>query len=122
MKLRLGLNLAWLVFALAALVRAEPQPGDVFREHVWRPADGKWQRITSPAATHKGAQKFLPNAVNAIELTELANATRVEVQLELLLSHFGTVGQAMRVNGGAWLPIPAPKDIPGKMGREPAPP
>lgn len=121
MKQRHALGLGWLIFGLVVLARAEPRPGDVFRENVWRAADGKWQRITSPEATHKGAQKFLPNAVNTIELKALENATRVEVQLELLLSHFGTTGQAMRVNGGEWLPIPGPKDLPGKMGREQAP-
>jgi hypothetical protein len=121
MKRRRVLNLGWLVFGVALLVRAEPKSGDIFREFVWRPGDGKWQRITSPAATHKGAQKFLPNTVNAIELKGLEQATRVEVQFELLLSHFGTTGQAVRVNGGEWLPIPGPRDIPGKAGREPAP-
>lgn len=112
--------LRWLAAACAtaALLRAEPQPGDVFREYRWTD-NGRWQRITGPDATMAGAKEFLPNKVNSIELADLAGARRVEVQLELLQSHYGTVGQSVRMNGGDWIPIPTSPHIPGKAGSKP---
>jgi hypothetical protein len=100
--------------------RAEPLPGDIFREYVWTNA-GRWQRITGPDATMEGAKQFLPNAVNTVELADLAGATRVEVQLELLQSHFGTIGHALRLNGGDWIAIPPPRSIPGNLGSREGP-
>jgi hypothetical protein len=97
------------------LLHAEPRPGDVFREYVWTHG-GRWQRITGPDATMAGAREFLPNAVNGIELGDLAGATRVEVQFELLQSHYGTVGHAVRLNGRDWFPIGSPPHIPGGHG------
>jgi hypothetical protein len=91
------------------------RPGDVFRDYVWNER-GPWQRITGPDATMAGAKAHLPNAVNSIELADLDGALRVEVQLELLQSHYGTTGHSMRLNGNDWIPIPTPKGIPGKMG------
>jgi hypothetical protein len=104
---------------LAAAVRADPKPGDIFREYQWRDPSGRWQRITSPDATMDGAKQFLPNAVNRIELSDLEGATRVEVQLELLQSHAGTAGQSVRVNGGDWIALPASRHIPGDAGAKP---
>ena len=96
-------------------VCASPRPGDIFREYAWSDK-GKWQRITSPDATMDGAKKFLPNSVNSITIDDLAGAIRAEVQLELLQSHNGTIGQSLRLNGGSWIPIPKPRDIPGRAG------
>jgi hypothetical protein len=107
-----------LVASLAPAA-AEPKPGDVFREHVWRVE--RWQRITWPGVTDERPKAFLPNAVNSIELRDVKTATRVEVQLELLQSHHGTAGHSVRVNGGEWIPIPAPALIPGTLGKEPGP-
>lgn len=114
-----ALRLAGLFVLLAGALSAQPRPGDVFREHIWRPA--RWQRITWPGVTDERAKAFLPNAVNTIELRDVKTASRVEVQLELLQSHHGTTGQAIRVNGGDWIPIPQPKNIPGSLGSEAAP-
>ena len=96
-------------------LRAGPQPGDIFREYTWNDK-GKWQRITSPEATAEGAKKFLPNAVNSIAIDDLVGATRAEMQLELLQSHFGTIGQSLRVNGGGWIAVPPSREIPGTAG------
>lgn len=103
----------WLLINTA---RGEPLPGDVFREQVWRAE--RWQRITWPGVTDERPKAFLPNAVNSIELRDAKTAKRVEVQLELLQSHHGTIGQSIRVNGSPWIPIPAPQHIPGKLGSE----
>lgn len=110
-----------LILSVGAILRAEPLPGDVFREYTWHD-NGRWQRITGPDATMAGAKEFLPNKVNSIELTDLAGATRIEVQLELLQSHSGTIGQSIRLNGGTWIPIGLPAEIPGKAGSREGPP
>lgn len=114
-------RLATILLLIAPLGRAEPLPGDVFREYTWHD-NGRWQRITGPDATMAGAKEFLPNKVNAIELTDLEGATRLEVQLELLQSHSGTIGQSIRLNGGKWIPIGLPAEIPGKAGSREGPP
>jgi hypothetical protein len=110
-----------LAGALAPFTHAGPGPGDVFREYIWNDG-GRWQRITGPDATMEGAKAFLPNKVNVIELSDLAGAIRLEVQLELLQSHYGTVGQALRLNAGRWIPIPPPPHIPGEAGSREGPP
>jgi hypothetical protein len=118
MNHRLPLAAASLFLAITA--SADPAPGDVFREYRWHPEGGgirgRWQRITSPKATAEEARKFLPNAVNRIEVTDLALAARAELQIELLQSHSGTTGQAFRLNGGAWIRIPPSANIPGRIG------
>lgn len=115
---RLLVVTASLFLTIAAC--ADPVPGDVFREHPWFPEGagirGRWQRITSPKATVEKARKFLPNAVNRIEVTDLALATKADLQVELLQSHAGTAGQAFRLNGGAWIRIPPSANIPGRVG------
>lgn len=118
---RCGFAVVLFLIGASQLLRAEPQPGDIFREFVWH-HNGRWQRITAPDAIADGAKKFLPNAVNTIELSDLEGATRVEVQLELLQSHYGTVGQALRINGGPWIGIPPSTKIPGRAGTQEAPP
>lgn len=105
--------------ACGPLALAEPEPGDIFREYTWRDKTGPWQRITWPGVTDERPRQFLPNAVNSIHLRDLRGARRVELQLELLQSHYGTIGQCVRVNGGEWLPVAASKAIPGQRGREP---
>lgn len=101
------------------LLHADPQPGDIFREYTWRDATNPWQRITWPGVTDERPKGFLPNATNTIVLRDLKSAERAEIQIELLQSHYGTVGQKVRVNGGEWIPIPPPTNIPGKLGSQP---
>ncbi len=105
---------------LGSMALAAPQPGDVYREYIWRPEgrnlQSRWQRVTGPEATAERARRFLPNAVNQIAVSDLDRATRAELQVELLQSHFGTVGQAFRLNGGEWISIPSSAHIPGKAG------
>ncbi len=100
---------------LASLCQAEPGPGDIYREFIWR-TDGKWQRITYPEITKERAQKYLPNAVNHVEIFDLDQAIRAEVQVELLQSHYGTKGQALRLNENEWILIPPSEFIPGDAG------
>jgi len=94
---------------------AGPNPGDVFREHVWRP-EGKWQRVTGPETTEPRAREFLPNSVNRIEIEDLDGAVRAEIQVEMLLCHAGTIDKCVRVNSSEWIEIPESPHIPGDLG------
>ena len=107
--------LALIGIPMATDAMAEFKPGDVFREYYWRP-EGKWQRVTGPDATHEGAQRFLPNAVNTILIDDLENAARIEAVVEMLLCHGGTVNKRMRVNQNHWISIPESSLIPGEVG------
>lgn len=103
---------------LASIASAQFQSGDVFREYYWRPPSGLWSRTTGPDASMAGAKAFLPNPVNSISIDDLQNATRVEVVIEKLTSHAGTMNPRMRVNGNAWIGIPEPDSnlVPGTRG------
>ncbi len=107
-----------VLVSIGSLVRAEPGPGDVFREYKWRP-EGKWQRVTGPEATAEGAKEFLPNSVNTIRIDDLDEAVKVEAYIEMLLCHGGTVDKKIRINANPWIPIPESFLIPGKAGQGP---
>jgi hypothetical protein len=98
---------------------AGPEPGDIFREYVWRPgsADNSWQRVTGPDAEAEGARQFLPNRVNHIEIGDLGGAVRAEACVEQWGGHAGTGHKRMRVNGHAWIEVPEPPHIPGERGQ-----
>jgi len=112
------ISIAIILVWMGSLVRAEPGPGDVFREYKWRP-EGKWQRVTGPEATAEGAKEFLPNSVNTIRIDDLDEAVKVEAYIEMLLCHGGTVDKKIRVNANPWIPIPESSLIPGKAGQGP---
>lgn len=97
---------------------AEPESGDRFREYTWRP-EGKWQRVTWPDVEEPRAQAFLPNTLNTIRLDDLQGARKVEVVIEMLLCHGGTVDKQIRINGGDWMPIAESPYIPGNAGTGP---
>jgi len=109
---------AGVLLGLASALSAEPRPGDVFREYAWRP-EGKWQRVTGPEVTDPRAKRFLPNAVNEIEIDDLDQARKVEATIEMLLCHGGTAGKRIRVGGGPWIAIPESDLIPGRSGQGP---
>jgi hypothetical protein len=113
--------LLMLPFATLPLLRSEPKSGDIFREFVWSNR-GVWTRLTGPDATMAGAKAHLPNPVNVVEIGDLVGATKVEVQVELLQSHYGTTGQSLRLNGGEWIAVPSSQAIPGKAGSQEGPP
>lgn len=105
-------------------VSGDPGPGDVFREFVWRGPfvnAGNWQRVTDPNASHAGAQEFLPNPVNVIQIDDLTMAIGAEVTIELWGGHAGTSNRRLRINGGDWIAIGEPPGIPGDAGLHPDP-
>ncbi|MBM4018778.1 MAG: hypothetical protein FJ288_10695 [Planctomycetes bacterium] len=98
-----------LLLALWSAARADFGPGDVFREYAWTGPwvnAANWQRVTDPEARNAGAKKFLPNPVNKVELTDLAEAVRAEVHIEQWGGHAGTSQKRIRLNGGPWIEIP----------------
>jgi hypothetical protein len=113
--------LAALVLILGSRVvaYADPGPGDIFREYIWRGPyvnAGSWQRVTHPGATAAGANAFLPNPVNSITIDDLTNAVGAEIYLEVWGGHAGTSSKAVRLNGHDWIPIAEPLAIPGNSG------
>ncbi len=108
-----------ILFTTAFAVHGDPGPGDIFREYLWTGPWGNaagWQRVTDPDAPHSGAQVFLPNRVNHVDLDDFAGAIGAEVYIEQWGGHAGTSNKRMRVNGHDWIDIPVPAAIPGEAG------
>ncbi|NKB68841.1 MAG: T9SS type A sorting domain-containing protein [Candidatus Latescibacteria bacterium] len=115
------LSALFFIIAMTAVAAADPGPGDIWREYVWRGPwvnAGNWQRVTDPGASHSGAKEFLPNPVNTVHLADLEDAVRAEVYIELWGGHAGTTGKALRLNGGEWISIPEQTTIPGNAGNQ----
>ncbi len=110
------------ILVTSSLAVAAPAPGDIFREYLWRGPwinAGNWQRVTDPDARHSGAAVFLPNPVNKIQIDDLEGAIRAEIYIELWGGHAGTSDKRLRLNGGDWIAIAEPENIPGKSGTHP---
>lgn len=85
-------------------------PGDIFREYLWTGPTGN-QMVTDPNAY--GPERNLPIPLRTFHLGDLAGAVRAEVYMEVWSGHPGTSDKVIRINGGSWIPIPAPETIPG---------
>ncbi len=106
---------------ISLLVHAQPQPGDVFKDHPWLPTmaaneQGKFLRVGGkldyqlpenfPASYHKdGYLKWE-------QFVELENAIKAELIIEKLASHDDTKGLRISVNGNAFTTVPAIPTIP----------
>lgn len=113
----LGLKSSFLLALVSVTASVFGQePGDVYNEFRWRPS--KWQRVIGHDATNITAKSFLPNQINTIIIGDLVDAIRVEVQIEKLTSHAGTVKPMIKINGNAWLTIPGTDRslVPGTRG------
>jgi hypothetical protein len=104
------LRLAALALAAAAVLRAEPQPGDAYREYTYPFRFG----VVHPEATHPGAAKMLPSAMRDrfLEIPTLAGVAKAEISIEYWGGHIGTTGQTFRINGSDWFAIPQPQGTP----------
>ncbi len=108
-----------MCLAAVVLAHADPGPGDIFREYLWRGPyvnAGNWQRVTHPGATAAGSHEFLPNPVNSITIDDLTGAVGAEVYLEIWGGHAGTSDKTVRLNGYDWIQIPEPVAIPATSG------
>ena len=113
--------LAFFLSLSVLAVVAQPQPGDVFREYVWRPdmvrEDGSFLRVGGrfdyqtypdyfPADRHSDGFITLPHPL------DLAQAVRAEVQVERVQSHEGTRHLTIEVNRSASIDFPDSDSIP----------
>lgn len=92
-----------VLFALGAALSAafgDPRPGDVFVE-VGMPVN----------RTLQGDGGSTPPLSIPVDL-DLAHATKAELVVEFANVHLGVSGQAARVNGHDWIPVPFPATVP----------
>jgi hypothetical protein len=84
------------VLLLTASLKANPEPGDVFREYAWKP-NGTYHVLTQQQAPVEMAHGF-----------DLEKAVRGEAVLEIGNAHLGFAEFHIRVNSGEWHRIPFP--------------
>lgn len=99
---------AALVLAAPLVCRAQPGPGDVFREYRWTNPDGHASGMLRVGGRvgYGGGPISLPHEI------DLAGAIRAELVIEKLLCHDGTRGLKISLNDQAWLAVPEASAIP----------
>jgi len=106
-QIRTALPAAVLASVLSAF--AQPQPGDVFREHMYVPPyaeyGDKWLRVGGQY-DYGGGNLDFPGDVG------LENAVKAEVYIEKVLCHDQTRGLSISVNDNAWILVPEAEKIP----------
>ena len=114
-------RLAVCALALAAAVlNAQPRPGDVFREYMWYnrsgDAGGALRVGGSNSATYPDRQIVGDHWVTQwIELDhdlDLEDAVRAEAVVEKILCHDNTRGLAFQINDSGWIAVPEAEAIP----------
>ena len=115
------LLLAWVgtLIAPGSEVRAEPAPGDVFREFPWWNETGDAGgalRVGGKRGQEHPDRGWAHGYVNAPVVLDddfdLQHATRAEAVIEKILCHDGTQGLAIQVNEHDWLDVPEAEGIP----------
>lgn len=88
--------------------RAQPAPGDVFREYYWTNISGEGDGFIRVGGRlgYGGGPLQWPDPL------DLQYATKAEVVIEKLLCHDGTRGLAISVNSNAWVNVPESPCIP----------
>ncbi len=105
----------------AAEARAQPAPGDVFREYAWTLPDrgdnephlrvgGRLDYRKQPPDLGEGSDR--DGAIPLTHVVDLEGAVRAEIQVEKVLSHAGTTGLAVKVNASEWIRFPEAAGIP----------
>lgn len=99
---------AALVLAAPLASRAQPGPGDVFREYLWTNPDGRASGMLRVGGRvgYGGGPIALPHQF------DLAGAIRAELVIEKLLCHDGTRCLQISINDQAWLAVPEAPAIP----------
>jgi hypothetical protein len=99
--------------------RADPVPGDVFREYMWYNKDGDAGQALRVGGKHgqehpdRGwAHNYINAPVRLEHDLDLQWAVKAEIVIEKILCHDGTRGLAIQVNGRDWLEVPEAKTIP----------
>ena len=117
MKIRISLIFA-ILLVLSLPIRAQPGPGDIFKEFTFVPEQGNHFSELNP----KCKRKFKPTSsfynkpsmvVRSLDL-DLKNATKAEMAVEYWAGHTGTSEQKFKVNGHEWIYLPQPRNTPGR--------
>jgi hypothetical protein len=95
-----------LGIAVAIVLVADPQPGDVYREYTYSFRFGE----VHAGAKHPGSARMQAGRERerAVEISSIAGAVKAEVSIEYWGGHIGTSEQKFRVNGSEWFDIPQP--------------
>ena len=104
--------LSCLLLFIFTFLAAQPEPGDVYREHSWynqvdecdfslRVGGRLDYRLTGNALPLEGRDKIVPDFE-----VDLDQALRAELVVEKMLCHGGTEGLRVSINGHAPLPFP----------------
>ena len=105
--------LVWVLLVNPVRLQAQPGPGAVYREYLHVPPSG-WERVTDLQAW--APLRTPENPVRTFLIGDLDQAVAAEVMLELWSGHAGTSNKRFRVNGGDWINVPEPGNIPGTSG------
>jgi len=99
---------AAVLLAVPLAGRAQPGPGDVFREYMWsKPGgDAGGSLRVGGQLDYGGGPIALPHEL------DLAAAVRAEIVIEKLLCHDGTRGLAISLNDHDWIAVPEAAAIP----------
>ena len=107
MPMRVSPCLCLFAALLPASLRAQPKPGDIFREYHYTSemivefdAGSKQQ---NPKAL---LRRSISHRERNLDIWDLEDAERAEVALEFWGGHPGTSDQKLRVNGGEFIQIP----------------
>jgi hypothetical protein len=103
----------------------QPGPGDVFKEYTyyetpWSPGpvyrshfaelDPGTQRQFSKTSGMYNRPRMVVKELDV----DLDQAVKAEVSVEYWGGHIGTSEQKFRINGNEWIPVPQPRNTPGK--------
>ncbi len=89
-----------------AVAQLGPQPGDVYREYSLHNGGNIDWRVTNPKVAHEDAQKFLPNPILNLQVTDLDHAVRAEALIDRWGGHPRTTQKQIRFNKHKWLRVP----------------
>jgi len=115
-KLRI-FAIALIVTITSCRVYSQPVPGDVFREYTWYNVGGgadQALRVGGNFCYFNPTDPSWPShdAVYLDHNIDLVHAVKAELVVEKILCHDRTTGLAIQINGGNWIDIPEPADIP----------
>lgn len=105
-----------LLAGLSATIKAQPKPGDVYREITFR-VDSRHISELDPDTPRQWPEgdsfhNFQTRRSRPLDL-DLLGVRRAELSLEYWGGHIGTTEQKFRVNGNDWIYIPQPAGMEG---------
>lgn len=111
-----------LFFTCFSLLSAQPEPGDVFRDYIWKTPDNSTPFLRVIADGDYRSPVTLVNElpeeiirdgwIQIGEELDLKQAIKAELQVEMLLSHDETTGLAVKINNSSWHDFKMPDAVP----------